>query len=134
MVFTRNSFEIFSCVNRGSSSILDSTRTTVTSSVEDFGRQSRGSSSTENVLPLKTLQTFHAIMMQFGNKFYLLIKALNEENLCPTFKQGGGGVIMWGCKAAGGVGNFEFIEGTMDRFAYFNILNCNLRQSVKNWG
>ena len=30
--------------------------------------------------------------------------ALNEQNLVPTVKQGGGGVMVWGCIASSGVG------------------------------
>jgi len=31
--------------------------------------------------------------------------ALEIQNLVPTVKHGGGGVMIWGCMAASGVGN-----------------------------
>ncbi|GFU60915.1 transposable element Tc1 transposase [Trichonephila clavipes] len=37
--------------------------------------------------------------------------ALEKENLVPTVKYGGGGVMVWGCMAANGVGRLTFIHG-----------------------
>lgn len=58
--------------------------------------------------------------------------ALNKENLMPTVKHGGGGIMIWGCMASGGVGNLQFIESTMDKYDYLNILKRNLKQSAEN--
>lgn len=56
--------------------------------------------------------------------------AYDKQNLSPTVKHGGGGVMVWGCMASGGVGEMEFIESTMDKYAYLNILKTNLKKSV----
>lgn len=57
--------------------------------------------------------------------------ALNKENLVPTVKHGGGGVMVWGCMSAKGVGKLTFIESTMDQYGYLNILKENLKQSAQ---
>ena len=49
----------------------------------------------------------------------------------PTVKYQGGSVMAWGCFSRRGVGNLHFIEGTMDRFVYREILENNLIQSAK---
>ncbi|GFY17930.1 transposable element Tc1 transposase [Trichonephila clavipes] len=36
--------------------------------------------------------------------------ALEKENLVPTVKYGGGGVMVWGCMAANGVSRLTFID------------------------
>lgn len=59
---------------------------------------------------------------------------LELKNLIPTVKHGGGSVMVWGCFSASGVGNLVFIETTMDRFVYLNILKNNLKQSVRKLG
>ncbi|GFY09625.1 transposable element Tcb1 transposase [Trichonephila clavipes] len=60
--------------------------------------------------------------------------ALDPKNLRPTVKHGGGSVIVWGCIASNGVGNFVFIDGIMDHKLYIDILNNNLKESVKKLG
>ncbi|GFT64703.1 transposable element Tc1 transposase [Trichonephila clavipes] len=40
--------------------------------------------------------------------------ALEKENLVPTVKHGGGGVMVWGCMAANGVGRLTFIDSTLN--------------------
>ena len=59
-------------------------------------------------------------------------RELNKENLRATVKHGGGSVMVWGCMSSAGVGNLEFIEGTMDKNMYLNILRRNLLQSAEN--
>lgn len=58
-------------------------------------------------------------------------QALNEKNLLPTVKHGGGNVMVWGCTSSSGVGNLVFIESTMRKEDYLNILKQNLQQSVR---
>jgi len=60
--------------------------------------------------------------------------ALEIQNLVPTVKHGGDGVMVWGCMAASGVGNLVFIESTMDHKMYINILKENLHQSATTLG
>lgn len=55
----------------------------------------------------------------------------NIKNITPTVKHGGGSVMVWGCMAANGVGNLVFIESTMDRFKYLDILKENLNASAE---
>lgn len=56
---------------------------------------------------------------------------LNPKNTRKTVKHGGGGVMVWGCMSAGGVGNLVFIEETMNKTVYMNILRENLNQSAE---
>lgn len=51
-----------------------------------------------------------------------------------TVKHGGGGVMLWGCMAANGVGKIQFIESTMDKRGYLDILKANLKQSAVKLG
>ena len=57
--------------------------------------------------------------------------ALNKENLLPTVKHGGDGVMIWGCMASNGIGNLEFIESILNKYDYLNILKRNLKQSAE---
>ena len=59
---------------------------------------------------------------------------LKKENLYPTVKHDGGGVMVWGCMSASGVGNLTFIESTMNQYDYINILKNNLHQSSEKLG
>lgn len=59
---------------------------------------------------------------------------LNKKNIKETVKFGGGNVMVWGCVSSSGVGNIAFIEDTMDRFQYINIISNNLKQSANNLG
>lgn len=60
--------------------------------------------------------------------------ALNKENLLPTVKHGGGGAMVWGCIAGTGVGQLDFVESTMDKYGYLDILKRNLNQSAEKLG
>lgn len=60
--------------------------------------------------------------------------ALDKENLLPTVKHGGGGVMVWGCMAAEGVGKLVFIDTIMDQFGYLSILKNNLKESAQQLG
>lgn len=42
--------------------------------------------------------------------------------------------MVWACMSAAGVGNLEFIESTMDKTVYLNILKSNLLESAENLG
>ncbi|GBM05993.1 Transposable element Tc1 transposase [Araneus ventricosus] len=59
---------------------------------------------------------------------------LNPKNLLPTVKDGGGGIMVWGCFAASGMGNLVFIENNMDQCKYMNILKENLKISAQKLG
>ena len=59
---------------------------------------------------------------------------LAKKNLLPTVKHGGGNVMVWGCMAAGGVGELVFIDRKMDQHVYLNIKRNNLIQSAESLG
>ncbi|GBN05033.1 Transposable element Tc1 transposase [Araneus ventricosus] len=59
---------------------------------------------------------------------------LNPKNLVGTVKYGGGGVLVWGCMSASGLGNLVFIDGIMNHALYLNILRDNLKLSAQNLG
>lgn len=42
--------------------------------------------------------------------------------------------MVWGCMSAVGVGSLVFIDGTMDKSVYLNILKENLHNSVQKLG
>ena len=54
---------------------------------------------------------------------------LESKNLIPTVKHGDGGVLVWRCMSAAGVGNLHFIEGITSHVMYIDILKQNLRSS-----
>ncbi|GBN67072.1 Transposable element Tc1 transposase [Araneus ventricosus] len=57
---------------------------------------------------------------------------LNPKNLVGTVKYGGGGVLVWGCMSASGLGNLVFIDGIMNHALYLNVLRDNLKLSAQN--
>ncbi|CAK9815645.1 Transposable element Tc1 transposase [Anthophora plagiata] len=59
---------------------------------------------------------------------------LELKNLRSTVKHGGGSVMVWGCMSANGPGNLVFINGTMDKIKYLNILKENLINSAEKLG
>lgn len=58
-------------------------------------------------------------------------EAFSDKNVIKTVKHGGGSVMVWGCMAASGVGNLVFIESTMKKEDYLNILSHNVAPSVE---
>ncbi|GFU03159.1 transposable element Tc1 transposase [Trichonephila clavipes] len=59
---------------------------------------------------------------------------LNPKNLIGTVKYGGGGVLVWGCMSASGLGSLEFIDDITNRGHYLSILKDNLKLSAQNLG
>lgn len=59
---------------------------------------------------------------------------LNSSNLQATVKHEGGGLMVWGCVSAHGVGDLVFIEGIMDSRRYLELLQAHLRQSAAAMG
>ncbi len=41
-----------------------------------------------------------------------------DKCVLPTVKHGGGSVMVWGCMSAAGIGELQFIEGTMNANMY----------------
>lgn len=60
--------------------------------------------------------------------------ALETKNMQPTVKHGGGNVMVWGAMGASGVGNLVFVESTMDKMVYLQILKDNLKASANKMG
>ncbi|GFW54741.1 transposable element Tc1 transposase [Trichonephila clavipes] len=58
--------------------------------------------------------------------------ALEKENLVPTVKHGGGGVMIWGCMVANSVCRLTFIDSSLNHMGYINILKENLKQSAQD--
>jgi transposase len=56
---------------------------------------------------------------------------LNKRLIEPTFKHGGGSLMMWGCMSWEGVGFAAKIDGRMDSDLYCSILEDELQQSIK---
>ncbi|GBM56340.1 hypothetical protein AVEN_200426-1 [Araneus ventricosus] len=59
---------------------------------------------------------------------------LNPKNFIGTVKYGGGGVLVWGCMLASGLGNLVFIDGIMNHALYLSILRDNSKLSAQNLG
>ncbi|KAK2583956.1 hypothetical protein KPH14_001215 [Odynerus spinipes] len=53
------------------------------------------------------------------------------KNLQSTVKHGGGGVLVWGCMAASGIGELVFIEDIMDKMVYLNVLKNNVKKCAE---
>lgn len=58
-------------------------------------------------------------------------KEFLPQNVNSTLKHGGGSLMVWGCMAADGVGCLRFIEGTMDKTVYIEILKDSYLPSVE---
>ena len=61
-------------------------------------------------------------------------ESLVMKNCTPTFKHGGGCVMVWGCMSVSGVGRLVFIDGIMDRYVYKRILCENIQPSKELLG
>ena len=59
---------------------------------------------------------------------------LDPRYVETTVKFGRGGLNVWGCFSACGVGNLVFIQGNMCRYQYLRILVNNLKQSAAKMG
>jgi transposase len=59
---------------------------------------------------------------------------LKPENLRPTVKHGGGGLMVWGCVSSRGVGELVVIDGIMNAEKYLTLLKANLPKSVAKMG
>lgn len=59
---------------------------------------------------------------------------LQTKNLRATVKHGGGHVMVWGCMSSAGVGRLEFIDSTMNKEVYLDLLKQNLLQSAEDLG
>jgi len=58
------------------------------------------------------------------------VKLLEERNVKPTIKHGGGGLMVWGCMTSKGVGYLCKIEGKMDQHLYKSILEDDLLNTI----
>ena len=56
----------------------------------------------------------------------------NIENLTPTVKHGGGGVMVWGCFSEKGLGPLVKVDGKMNRFDYIEILDKHLLPFIRS--
>ena len=56
---------------------------------------------------------------------------LSDAQVTPTYKFGGGHIMLWGCMTAKGVGGFCRIHSTMDAELYTEILEGELMDTVK---
>ncbi len=57
-----------------------------------------------------------------------------DKCLLPTFKHGGGSVMVWGCMSAASTGEQQFIEGTMNANMYCDILKQSMIPSLRRLG
>ena len=53
------------------------------------------------------------------------------ENLVPSVKHGGGGIMVWGCFSGKGLGPLVTVEGKMNRLDYIRILDKNLLPLIR---
>uniref|UniRef100_A0AAZ3P037 Transposase Tc1-like domain-containing protein n=1 Tax=Oncorhynchus tshawytscha TaxID=74940 RepID=A0AAZ3P037_ONCTS len=54
-----------------------------------------------------------------------------HKNLIPTVKYGGGSIMVWGCFTASEPGLLAIINGKINSQDYHNILQANVRRSVR---
>ncbi len=51
-----------------------------------------------------------------------------------TVRHGSGSVMVWGCMSAAGIGELQFIEGTMNTKMYCDILKQSITPSIQSLG
>jgi hypothetical protein len=61
-------------------------------------------------------------------------KERDPKNVIPIVKHGGGDTMVWGCMGYAGVGELAIVEGIMNTKGYVNILQGNLKNSVRKLG
>lgn len=54
----------------------------------------------------------------------------DDLRCCPSFQQGGGSLMIWGCISAQGHGILKFLENTMTSDSYIEVLNHEMKQSL----
>ena len=57
--------------------------------------------------------------------------AHQHQNLIPTVNYGGGSIVVWGCFASSGPGQLAIINGKMNSQVSQDILQENVRLSVR---
>ncbi len=57
-----------------------------------------------------------------------------DKCVLPTFKYGGGSVMVWGCMSAAGTGELQFIEVTMNANMYSEIQKQSMIPSLRRLG
>ena len=73
-------------------------------------------------------------MVHSEGKVYVWRKPGDEyldKCLVPTVKHGGGNVKLQGCMSSVGTEDVKFIDGTMDRFVYKDILEKHMFPSAR---
>ena len=58
-------------------------------------------------------------------------KSVCDKCVAKTVKHGGDSLMVWGCMTASGVGKLVFIESTMRKEDYLNIVQQNVTPSVE---
>ena len=56
----------------------------------------------------------------------------NIQNMVPSIKHGGGGVMMWGCFLGKGIGPLVKVDGKMNHRDYIQILETHLLPFINN--
>ena len=60
--------------------------------------------------------------------------ALQDHDIIPTKKFGGGSIMVWGCMLSSGVGYLCRVDGGMNAEMYLNVLNDELMQTLDWYG
>ncbi len=58
----------------------------------------------------------------------------NDKCVLPTVKHGGGSVMVYGCMSSAGIGELQFIAGTMNANMYCEILKQSMIPSLRRLG